>query len=716
MTVSRIENSDSKSSDKREEQALENEENSKVFDDMAARDADGVNGKKRRRPGKRREKYASVLDGISGYVYKGLKNGVVGALFTSYDRGKKDRAFGGEKKNLLSSLREAASGAFNEGYASSVSKALAEKLTQIKLKVYGAFLMTFGVYTLLFGLLDNFIMGTDRKVFGILFGLVFAVSAFPLLFSDEALASALDNSSVGAALKAVTGIRSDGSEEAGRVGKGRVSYGFIAGVVVGGIAYFLSPAKVTVFMMMLLLLWIVIPKPEFGMVALSFLIPFIPLSVSCIFISVIAVSFLVKLLRKKRFVSFETLDASVLGVLLIILLGGIVAVTPSAFGDSLVYVLLIGVYFLTVGLMKTKAWLDRMTVAAVFGLSLTCVIYFIGLVGDMTVGGVSVALADMLEGTLAAQLIGGDKAVISAVSVIALPIVFSFFMRPAFKVATGYSAMAVLFLMLPVILNGSVYSALAVCISVLLLLLIYSRNSIYIVFSCIITVPVLKLLFPVLASRTAAALAEGFSEFGKTRAQLWYGITESLSEFLFGGIGFGKENFAAVYPVLSGSTAGNAAHTYNTYLQIWVETGVFGLVIFLVFAWLIISASFTAFYRIDRAGKDSALRTKGIRINIPETLLQFANEGKREGARLSVEQYCVSRRMGIAAPLCSVVGMLFYGFFDYIWYDEKVFLLFWLAAGLCAAYCANTVNEIDDIESSYILREDRYHKFEADIF
>ena len=657
---------------------------------------------------------ASYLDRFARFIYRGLKCGVVGAVFTSYSDGRRSDASGRNGKSFLSPLREAASSAFDSGYSSDASKSFAEGLLDIKLKVYGTFLLSFGIYTFLFGLLDNFLFGVQREIFGLVFGVILAASAVPLLFSEEALSSAVDNSAFGSAFKSVSGISSERFEGREKPGRGRVSYGFIAGVIAGGVAYFVSPFKIVLFLLFLFLLWITVSRPEFGIVTLSFLLPFLTTEVCAVLVAAVGVSYVVKLIRKKRFASFETLDASVFGILLIILLGGIAASVKGALGESVLYVILILAYFLSVSLLRTKAWLDRATVAAVFGLSVSALLYAVGLVGDIAFGGVSSALSQMLDGTLAASLILGDKTVVSAVSVIAVPMAVSFFMRPAFKVTRGYSSAAVLLLLLPVIFDGSVYSVLAVSLSVLLLLLIYSRKSIYIIFSAVITVPVAAFIFPAFTSRIASLIAEGLGGFGTTRSEIWKAVSEKLSDFLFGGIGFGKASFESVRPMLSGNGSG-AEHAYNTYLQIWLETGVFGLVIFLIFAWLITSSAFTTFLRIDRARKNPALRTRGVSINIPESLAQFASKENNRDARLSVNEYCVSRRMGIAAPFCSVFGMLFYGAFDYIWYNEKVFLLFWIAAGLSAAYCAITRKEIDDIEASYTLGDDREHNFEADI-
>lgn len=670
---------------------------------MLAKGGDNVSHGENR--SKFRKGTVSFFDKAFKYIYDGLKNGAVGALFTSYDSGDSGRS------RSASKIKSAMSSAFDVGYTAKVSKKMSAAMLSVRLRVYGAFLATFGIYTLLFELFDNFLFGQERYVFDLFFGLILIFCSVPLIVSEKKLNEALLCSALGFLIKAPTVTNSD---ESGKRGIGRVSHGFIIGVAAGSIAYFSSPYKTVVAIIFLVLLWTVLSKPELGVVFISFLLPFITAKTAIFLLMVTVAAFAVKIIRGKRYACFETVDASVLGVVLTLFLGGLAAFSSGTYGESLTYVLLITVYFLSVNLLRTKAWLDYATVALVFGLSLSCLLSAAGYVCDITVGPVSSNLAGMFEGTLTKQLMLRDSQTASVVSIISIPLALSLFMRPAFKLAKGYVLAALALLVIPFISVGSVYGALAVAVAVLLLLLVYSRKSLYVVLAGTAVVSATALLLPNVFARASAYIGKELASSTLFREELWKNTLGVLSDFLFGGIGFGKECFSKISPMLSDAGA-NIPHTYNTYLQLWIETGIFGLIILLVFAWLLVSSSFTVFKRVDSARKNPALRTRGLRINNPDSLSSFASERRGTNIKLSVNQYGISRRIGAAAPLCSIVGMLVYGFFDYIWYDEKVFLMFWLTAGICSAYVRSARKEIEDIELSYLLREEGSGAWETDV-
>ncbi len=647
----------------------------------------------------------SFFDKTFEYIYNGLKTGVVGALFTSYNSGETENGKGTSK------LRAVLSSAFNDGFTVKAAKRISDVMMMLRLRVYGMFLATFGIYTFLFELFDSFLLSESRQVFGIIFAVVLIFCSVPLILSEKHLIEAMSESALG---RFISKTAKNGTFEHEKTGVGRVSHGFILGVAAGSIGYFTSPYKVAFGIILLVLIWVILSKPELGIAAVSFLIPFISAKLSIVLLLVTAAAFSVKVIRGKRYVCFETVDAAVLGVLLTVLLGGIVALHPGAHRESLTYVLLIIVYFLTVNLLKTKAWLDCTTVALVFGLSVSCLFRTVGNVGDVAFGNVSANLADMFGGSLTGQLLSGDESITSVISVTAIPLTVSLFMRPAFRLAKGYALAALAVLLFPCISNGTFCAFLAVIGATLLLLLMYSRRSLYIVLAGATVIPAASLLFPSAFARVSAYVGNEVSEAASLRAPLWENTLRVMSDFLFGGIGFGKESFSGIASMIS-STGESIPHSYNTYLQLWVETGVFGVVIFLAFAWLLVSSAFTMFKRVDNARKNPALRTRGLRINSPDSLSGFTAEKKGTNIKLSVNQYSVSRRIGAAAPLCSILGMLVYGCFDYIWYDEKVFLMFWLTAGLCSAYVRSARKETDDIELSYLLREESECSWETDI-
>jgi O-antigen ligase len=103
-----------------------------------------------------------------------------------------------------------------------------------------------------------------------------------------------------------------------------------------------------------------------------------------------------------------------------------------------------------------------------------------------------------------------------------------------------------------------------------------------------------------------------------------------------------------------------APHAHNLYLQIAVEMGVLALVMFLAFVFLFAQFSFS-----------------------------FCKTAMSRSNKL----LC----LGI---FCGILALLVQGMTDYVWYNYRVFLLFWMVVGLGVAHvyaAKNTEEEMDNI-------------------
>ena len=131
----------------------------------------------------------------------------------------------------------------------------------------------------------------------------------------------------------------------------------------------------------------------------------------------------------------------------------------------------------------------------------------------------------------------------------------------------------------------------------------------------------------------------------------------------------------------------------------------------LLFAWLIITASFTLFDELDRVKESPAFRNSGgYRKYI------YGVAGRRGASPISfADKFTLSRRVAVSGPFCAVAGMLIYGLIDHIFPDERVFLAFCLIAGLCAASIRSTRCEIADFERSFRDRSEKTGTAEAEI-
>lgn len=129
------------------------------------------------------------------------------------------------------------------------------------------------------------------------------------------------------------------------------------------------------------------------------------------------------------------------------------------------------------------------------------------------------------------------------------------------------------------------------------------------------------------------------------RLLIWLGTISMLKDFWLVGIGPGTQAYSLIYPRYSyiGITA---PHSHNVYLQQMVETGIAGLV-------SLLAVMFVFFRRMAQTSH-------------------------------TLEKKSADRIMSIALA-AGVAGFLVQGIFDYVFYNYRVFMMFWmfLAFGSC---------------------------------
>ena len=185
------------------------------------------------------------------------------------------------------------------------------------------------------------------------------------------------------------------------------------------------------------------------------------------------------------------------------------------------------------------------------------------------------------------------------------------------------------------------------------------------VFLGILGVMVLPLLM-VLTNNTA--ILERFLSIGNTgdtstayRVSIWCAAMDMIRDFCISGIGIGTEAFQMVYPMYALSGADFALHAHNLYLQIWVEMGVIGIVSFVFVILMVIRQTFSAGITTLRK-TDSAAKI-------------------------------------VIALGAGILGFLFQGLTDYVWYNYKMLMIFWIVIAL-AMSGANIVKGANAKEAS----------------
>ncbi len=172
--------------------------------------------------------------------------------------------------------------------------------------------------------------------------------------------------------------------------------------------------------------------------------------------------------------------------------------------------------------------------------------------------------------------------------------------------------------------------------------------AIYVTFVCgklwgllLLLVPILPFVIPETILHRFASVGDMSDSSTSYRVYIWMGTFLMLKDFWISGIGMGEEAFNQVYPFYSYSAI-VAPHSHNLFLQVWVETGIGGIVAFLalLFAW---------FKQICR------------------------------GHKISADKKLKTMLVAIGASVCAFMVQ---GMFDNCFYNYRVFMLFWFVLAL----------------------------------
>jgi O-antigen ligase len=385
----------------------------------------------------------------------------------------------------------------------------------------------------------------------------------------------------------------------------------------------------------------VFARPEIGMAAVIALSPFIPTMAVAAMLGYITLCFLLKLLTDRRY-SME-LDLTGLFVALWAIIGlfmGLTSFSPSSsMSIALLTTLLTLSCPLSVSLINTKKKLGfcLATFSASAGVT--------GLYGayQLLSGKVDMTWVDksmFSDVQLRVYSTFANPNVYGAYLLLALPVclVMAYVARRWWSKAYFLAVSALLAANLAYTFSRGCYIAFGV--AVLAFILLINKRLVALFIAGLFAVPFL--LPPSMLNRIAsiATLGQGDSSTSY-RVYIWQATLRMLQDFWISGLGQGIEAYNVVYPLYAFSNV-TAPHSHNLYLQVFVETGIVGLLAFLG-----LLASFykrqIPFFRRTRNIKSKALS---------------------------------------AAFMSAALAFLTEGLFDYVFYNYRVMLAFFIFLGL----------------------------------
>lgn len=594
-----------------------------------------------------------TLDKFGSYLYKKLGSGVYSYAFGSYDdmcetfdNGVIGSAQSGKRKKLLCTLGESIEQSM---YVRTIARMM-KYLSRLSMRVIGVFLMSAGAFSIVSQLLMYLAWKDSGHLVGTVVSLLLMLCSIPLFFSKRALCTVVYDSAVfGIMARSFCGF-SERSFKVEGTACGRKTAAFIFGLVFGIFACFINPLILLLLIAAVTGAYIVLLHPECGYHLMLFILPFlIILPHPSILLAGLAIytsfCFIIKLIRGKRYFKFELLDIFVICFMAVMFLGGIVSYggMQSVMAASIYTALMLG-YFLTVAIVNSKEELKRSAGIASFSLLLVSVYgLYQNFTGNISAEWIDQEMFDSIEGRVVSTF--ENPNMLGLYLILLLPMLAAGFIgeknwwkKPGFILSFAAGAACLIYTWARGAWLGFLFSA-------AVFMLMWNRRTMGVLIAGVLALPVAIPFFPKSIVSRFASIGNLTDTSTNYRVYIWRGTVNMLSDYWLTGIGVGEQAFNRIYPYYSFAGIEKAPHAHNLFLQLFIEVGIFGFALFVALMICLFQSGFS----LAKHGEDKEVRLIG------------------------------------CGALCGTLAALVQGMTDYVWYNYRVFFMFWLVIGITAA-------------------------------
>ncbi len=613
-------------------------------------------------------KIITFLMKLSDKISKGFQNGFFGRFFASAYNGENEALKNGAvckglksvgiKKEGKLKIRNKISSFYENSFFGRVLSTVAQWFKNSYLRLWGVFLITLGIMSEAVYALKFFTAQRGLSYEGFLTGVGIIIISLPLLFSSRRMGEAL---LFGKITRSVfvkfVGFEEEKLEHDDQSFGGYYSVAFLCGALLGILTYFANTLYYLIAILILVAFVIIMAIPELGLLLTIAFIPFAglfhnPSIALMVTVAVDLIAFFFKWIRGKRVVKFELLDIFVLILMFLMLFGGIVSVGGrESLNSAYMYVGFMLMYFLIANLFRKYSLVDKAIKLIVFSASIVAIIGIF----ERGMGAVNVSWVDTAVfaeiGTRVTSLFNNPN-MLSIYFVLAFP----FLLHRLVSSKTGRERLLYLLCALSLVLctvfTWSRGAWLGLIVGACLFFICYNIKTIWVLLMGIITAPLWSMLLPGAVIERALSIASLSDSSVLYRIYTWRGVGRMLSDFLFSGIGTGESAFTEVFPMYAYSGTESVMHSHNLYLEIMVQLGIAGLLVFAAVMFFYMQKCF---------------------------------------AHIKITSNENSSRITVIAGFSSIAGACVMGLTDHIWYNYRVFLFFWVIIGItCASVRINS--------------------------
>ncbi|MBR7100694.1 MAG: O-antigen ligase family protein [Clostridia bacterium] len=593
----------------------------------------------------------SKFDRASSWLLAKIKGSFIGKLLTSYDgmngkfteKMKAKKKPDGLMKNRFAAKRKI-SRVFEHSFFVNKIPVLMNHLLRTSVRDYGVALLTMGFLMSILYPIQSFIDFLTVPFPTLIMGVVICICAIPLLFSADSLAHCvLECKPLSYVLFKWIGLKKDRLRAAQEQNTHTYpNIFFFFGLIMGILSHVIGAKSIILIAVVAALAYMVLSAPETGIVTILFLLPFISISNLIILTIYVDICYIIKYLVGKRTFKFELFDVFILGILILLVYGYAVSANiREAYIPTLINAALVLCYFAISNLIRSKDHYKRCINALTSSVAITCVIGILQFVFGklhITWQGIE-AFANIKERITSTFY---DPDVFSIYICVSVPFVL-------LSIFSGNKISHRIYGLLTLALAGTCIvmaqsrgALIALIAEIILFLIIYNRNFIYLALAVVSVIPILYYSLP--KNMLDLILGFGGSATGnltkKELAELSFEIFKSRPF----GMGIGEDNLLEMCKRLN--IEGSVSDLDNLYLQFLCYFGIIGLII-----------------------------TVALSIMFLVLTLSFISKAKNK-----------YRRINGSAGFVSFVGILVAGIFCYSLKSSELMFIAFVAIGLSMSY------------------------------
>ena len=539
-------------------------------------------------------------------------------------------------------------------------------LFRMSLNSYGVFSVVFGL-TSLFAYFTPLILGgvSIHDFSAVLTAAVIILCSLPMLMSQRSVASYVSESRVlhGIATSFL-GIPKEKLKAGKKIsGKGYVLSAAALGLICGGLTYFWHPSYMPIAMGIVIAVCLISANPESGVLMTLTALPFLqytdkaePLLLALVITT--AISYVSKLLRHRRIITFTAESVTVLVFCGFILVAGLfTAGGARTVLDTVVAVIIIlGGFFTTYNLMRGDRLLSSCLRIIAVTFSILAIVGVWNVFYDAVVDGVIYSMSDFVQPIIEGHniYIADSTEVFSVFAVIAFPLIFSELAKKKSVSGVVLHLSFIALLVVAVFIYGTYETVVAIIVEFCLFWLLYSHKTLNAVIIALIPLGILAAIYPYIAvyfdiesigEEIRRLLPLGFPDAAKLPE-----VVNSTLVMLFdgniSGIGVGQHAYVSAMAGYGDAVSIGADSPATFWLQVLCWSGLGGTITFLIFLVLI-----------------------------------FKN-----GVGYLATSYEKDLRSMTLALFCGLATLLAFGGVNCIWNDMRTLYLFWAAMGLFVGY------------------------------